>query len=46
LEIYNDSKNEKAFDKISSIVCDSGVDTGDLDNPTICSYHGHVLRKN
>jgi putative GTP pyrophosphokinase len=46
LEIYNDSKNEGAIDKIRSIVCDSGVDTGDLEDSTICSYHGYVLSKN
>ncbi|MGH8542098.1 MAG: GTP pyrophosphokinase [Gammaproteobacteria bacterium] len=32
-------------DRVRDLVWNSGVETGDFDNPSLCSYHGHVMSK-
>lgn len=45
LEFYHDENNSKASDEIINRVFNSGVDVGDWNDSSVCSYHGHILSK-
>lgn len=44
-EVARHYKLDEPDDRVRDLVLSSGVETGDFDNSSLCSYHGHVMSK-